>query len=163
MHCSLVVLRGGRFSRKESVLPLLSSSLPPRCLRRAAVDEYRAQNKIGAPIHRYSRPGNEDMLAPANVVGRGSTFLFFFLSLSFTHAYAHTYPYTCTHMHTLSPPRFLPFSFSLFFSLSFLHFLLIALLISSSLSPRCTEHFNGTISPFAGNGASGDAIRRATR
>lgn len=98
-------------SGRESVLPLLSSSLPPRYLRRAVVDEYRAQNKIGTPTHRYSRPGNEDMRAPMNTVGRGSTFPSFFLPLFLSPIYTHTYAHIHTHMHTYTRTLYLPFFF----------------------------------------------------
>lgn len=148
VHCSCHFAR--RMLHLEISQLLLSSSSSSYFVFdvHTVVDEYRAQNKIGIPIPVFAV--NKDMQASTNTVGKGSTSLSF--SLSFSHTYIHIF--ARTHSRSLIHSLFLPLSLS--FSLS------ISLSISSSLSATC-EHFNGTISPFVGNGAFGDAIRRATR
>lgn len=147
-----------------------------------------ARKTKSAPRYRYSRSGNQDMQAPTNTIGRGSTSLLSSLFLPFSLLLSHFSSLTHT-TYTPIHPLFLSLSFSLLsfflpfpffslcfslisclfltFSLSHSHPLILSFsvsrLLSLSLFPRCTERFNGTISPFAGNGASGDAIRRATR
>lgn len=130
-------------TEKNAASPLV---LLPHCLR----------NK-SAPRYLYSRPGNQDTYA-SSYTNTGWEGINFSLSLLVFHAHIRT------HILFLSISRSPVFCHRLsFFLLAFSRLFSILLSISSSLSNATREHLNGMISPFAGNGAFGDAIRRATR